>query len=437
MQLKKIKTQMSLAACALLQVSSPTVQAAESTWDVDTAVLLYSESDGRVTAFEPAIYAGRELEDGDRIDLRMVVDALTGASPNGAHASSQAQTFTTPSGNGSYTTAAGENPLDDTFHDTRVALGADWTQELDRLSRLTLGANFSQEYDYTSLGISASYARDFNNKNTTLTAGMGFNNDLIRPEGDIAAIFQPMRVAGSGNNREGADETKTITDFLIGVTQVIDRKTLLQMNYTFGTTDGYQNDPFKVVTVVDPVTGLPADASVSAFFNTASTNNLPYVYESRPDSRQKNSLYLKLVRHLEQDVINLSYRYYWDDWGINSHTVDFKYRYEMENSYLQPHFRYYTQTAADFHTHNLKLGSEVDATSGQVLIDYASNDYRLAESQTMTLGLKYGMPMGDNSELSMRAEVITQTITDNNVPAGEETPDLSAVVLQVNYSFVW
>ena len=110
MQLKNIKGQMSLAACALLQVTSPTVQAEDNEWDVDTAVLLYSEGDGRVSAFEPAIYAGRDLEDGDRIDLRLVVDALTGASPNGAHASSVAQTFTTPSGKGSYTTKAGDTP---------------------------------------------------------------------------------------------------------------------------------------------------------------------------------------------------------------------------------------------------------------------------------------------------------------------------------------
>ncbi|MCK4708739.1 MAG: DUF3570 domain-containing protein, partial [Gammaproteobacteria bacterium] len=95
------------------------------------------------------------------------------------------------------------------------------------------------------------------------------------------------------------------------------------------------------------------------------------------------------------------------------------------------------QSAAEFHTHNLELGTDIDATSGEVLVDYASNDYRLAESETLTLGLKYGIPMGENSELSMRAEIISQTLTDDNVPAGEETPDLGAVIVQVNYSFVW
>ena len=434
MQLKKIKGQMSLAACALLQVSSPTAQAEGTDWDVDTAVLIYSEGDGRVSAFEPAIYAGRGLEGGDRIDLRLVLDALTGASPNGAHASSVAQTFTTPSGKRTYTTKAGETPLDDTFRDTRVALGADWTIELSRLSKLTLGTNFSKEFDYASLGLSASLAQDFNNRNTTLTTALAFNSDLISPLSGIPTEFAPMVSQGETLNREGSDDTKAITDFLIGVTQVIDRKTIVQLNYSLGLTDGYQNDPFKIVTAIDPLTGLPASSGI---FDTGATGNLPYVYEKRPDSRQRNNLYFKVVRHLQEDVINFSYRYYWDDWDINSHTLDFKYRYQMSNSYLQPHIRYYIQSAAEFHTHNLELGTDIDATSGEVLVDYASNDYRLAESETLTLGLKYGIPMGENSELSMRAEIISQTLTDDNVPAGEETPDLGAVIVQVNYSFVW
>jgi hypothetical protein len=144
MQLKDIKTQMSLATCTLLQIAVPSAQAEESVWDVETAILFYNEDDSRVSAVEPAIYAGRELGDDQRIDLRLVVDVLTGATPVGAHASSVAQTFTTPSGKDSYTAEPGETPLDDTFKDTRVAFGADWQIGLDRLSRLTLGGNLSK-----------------------------------------------------------------------------------------------------------------------------------------------------------------------------------------------------------------------------------------------------------------------------------------------------
>ncbi|MCP4432004.1 MAG: DUF3570 domain-containing protein [Gammaproteobacteria bacterium] len=434
MQLKNISARMSLATCTLLQVTAPSAQAEGAEWDIDTAILFYSESDGRVSAVEPAIYAGRELADDGRIDMRLVIDALTGATPNGAHASSVAQTFTTPSGKDTYTAKAGTTPLDDTFRDSRVAFGVDWQMELDRFSRLTLGGNFSKEFDYMSLGASATYAQDINNRNTTLTTAVAFNLDTIDPLGNIPSILQPMVAEDLSRNREAADDDKTITDFMVGVTQVISRQTIMQLNLSFGQTDGYQNDPYKIVSVIDPATGLPATGS---FFDTATTGNLPYLYESRPDSRDRTVLFFKTVHHFDEDVINFSYRLYDDDWGITSNTFDLRYRYELGESYLQPHLRFYMQDAADFYRHNLALGADVDPTTGAVSRDFASNDYRLGEFETVTIGLKYGIPLANNSEFSIRGEVITQTVDDGSVPAGEETPDLDAFVFQVNYSLIW
>lgn len=420
---------MSLATCTLLQVTA--VQAADTDWDVDAAFLYYSEGGGRVQALEPAFYAGKELRDGERIDLRLVIDSLTGATPNGAHASSVAQTFTTPSGNASYVAAAGETPLDDTFRDTRVAMGADWTLPVNRLSRVKLGLNTSVEYDYVSLGVSASYIHELNNKNTTLTASLAFNNDTYSPEGGIPTALSPMRLPGAVN-RDGEDDSKTISDFLFGVTQVVNRNTLIELNYSYGISNGYLTDPFKVVTVVDPLTGLP-DNSV---LNAIDATNLPYVYEKRPDSRQRNSLFFRAAHHLTEDVMHFSYRYFWDDWGISSNTFDFKYRYELGNSYLQPHVRYYMQDAADFYRHNLVQGVDVDA-GGTVLVPEVSSDSRLSKFTTTTLGLKYGYALGKRSELSVRGEFMSQTFDDGNVAAGEETPDLEAVILNLGYSFLW
>jgi hypothetical protein len=417
MQLANIKKELGVATCALLQAPAA-VHAADTDWDIDTAVLFYSESDGRVSAFEPAIYASKDLGDGQLIDLRLVVDVLTGATPNGAHASSVLQTFTTPSGTGTYFAQPGETPKDDSFKDTRVAAGVDWTLPFNRLSRIKLGLNGSTEYDYQSLGASATYLQDFNNRNTTFSAGLAFNNDTISPVGGVPTPLSNMRAAGTGTNRAGADDTKTVSDFILGITQVLSRKTLVQLNYSLGMSDGYLTDPYKIVTVVDQ-NGLPAS---SAFTN----GDLPYLYEKRPDSRQINSLYFKVVQSLTRDVINFSYRYFWDDWGITSNTFDLKYRYEIGRGYLQPQLRYYLQDAADFYVHNLKLG--------EPLPDTVSSDYRLAKMTTTTLSLKYGYALGDNSELSVRAGFMNQSVDDGDVLAGTETPDTDAIILNAGYS---
>jgi hypothetical protein len=431
MQLNNIKKELGVATCALLQVPGASVHASDSEWDIDTAFLYYAESDGRVSAFEPAVYAGKDLSNDQRIDLRLVVDVLTGATPNGAHASSVTQTFTTPSGSSAYTAQPGETPLDDSFKDTRVAAGVDWTLPFSRLSKIKLGLNGSTEYDYTSLGVSATYLQDFNNRNTTLTAGLAFNNDTISPVGGVPLALSPMRQPGE-TNRVGADDTKTVTDIILGITQVINRKTLMQLNYAMGMQDGYLTDPYKIVTVIDPVTGLPDN---TALLNV-NADALPYVYEKRPDSRQTNSLFFKTTRHLTRDVVYFSYRYFWDDWGITSNTFDLKYRYEIGRGYLQPHVRYYLQDAADFYRHNLVQGVDVDA-NGNVLLDSVSSDYRLAKLTTTTLGLKYGYALGDNSELSIRGEVMNQSVDDGDVPSTEETPDLDAIILNVGYSLRW
>lgn len=432
MQLKKIKSRMGLATCALLQIAAPVVHAAETEWDFDTAFMIYSEGDGRVQALEPGIFAGRELEGDARIDLKLIVDAITGASPNGAHASSVAQTFTTPSGGKTYTVAAGETPQDETFRDTRVALSADWSKPIDRLTTMILGMNFSTEFDYVSTGFSANLTRDFNNRNTTLSAGIGVNNDTIEAAFGTPTKFNPMRGLGPGI-RSGTSESKTTTDFLLGITQVISRNTLMQLNYSFGKADGYQNDPYKLLTVVDSVTGLP---TTSGLINV-DVNARPYVYENRPDTRNKSSLFYRVVHHLTDDVIHFSYRYYWDDWEITSHTFDFRYRYGLDKeSYLQPHFRLYSQEAAEFYRHNLVQGSDVDA-NGNVLLNFASNDYRLATFDATTIGMKYGLSTGDDSEFSARAELITQMVDGAGVPALEQTPDLDSIVVQIGYNFKW
>lgn len=411
---KKIAGLLAAASCSLLN-SGAAAQEIPG-WYLDSAVLGYSEKD-RVDAVEPAVNVTRVFNNGQKLNLKYVLDSLTGASPNGASTTNRVQTFTRPSGRGEYTTEAGDLPLDDTFKDSRSAFSAQYEFSLDRLTRLSAGLAFSDEYDYTSMGINATLARDFNNKNTTVALGFAYADDSISPEGGIPVPLGSTSLPFDEQRVQDEDD-KTVTDFLVGVTQVINRRTLMQLNYSYSQSDGYLTDPFKLLSRVDGNSGETFD----------------YVYDSRPDTREKHSVYWKTKYSLENgNIIDLSYRYLWDDWDITSHTVDARYRIDFgDKFYIEPHVRYYNQTEADFFSHSL--------VAGQSLPDYASADYRLGAFDGITFGSKFGYRLNDRSELSFRIELYEQNGGTVGNPIGIQNdydmfPDLEATIFQIGYSY--
>lgn len=428
MQLKKkhkpVRKGLALATASLLGtplVNSAHALEASSGWEIDTSVLYYSETD-RVSLYEPIIRARKDMGNDRFLNFKVVVDTLTGASANGAIATGSAQTFTTPSGNSTYTTNANTTPLDPSFHDTRVALSGEWEQPVGDATRMLLGINASNEYDYQSLGLSATFNWDFNKKNSTLTAGVAYNADTVKPVGGAPVGFAAMPVYPGVKATQGGDLSKDVGDLIIGWTQVLGKKDLMQFNFVYGNESGYLTDPYKILTVVDGVTGDPiADA------------NNRYVYEKRPDSRSRQAVYWRWSHMFDEDVFRMSYRYYTDDWGIDSHTVDMHYRYEfLGNHYLEPHVRYYTQSAADFYRTTLVDGQTYD---------YASADYRLADLTTTTLGLKYGIGIGKDSEFSVRAEHMVQQADPSQIIGNQSSqdlvPDVDANMVTLNYTLQW
>jgi hypothetical protein len=422
----RIAASLATATCSLLGGTTPGPSIAaesEKDWKFDTAVLYYGESGDRVIDYSLNVLAKRLFARGRALALRLGIDSLTGASPSGAVPASTPQTFTTPSGRSTYTTPSGATPLDDSFLDTRYALSADWEQPLSRSLRATFGGSFSSEYDYMHAGANGTLAWDLNQRNTTLSAGLSLGADAVNPVGGAPIPFAPMLPPGNAANKLGS-ESKTVADLLLGVTQVLGPRTLAQVNYSYSRSSGYLNDPYKLITVVDPVTGAPVPGP--------GTLNL-YLFESRPDTRAKHSLFVEVRHHLRRDVIDGAYRFMTDDWGVRSQTLDLHYRWRQKESYLQPHVRYYSQSAADFYV--------VDLFDGDPLPAYASADYRLGEFDAYTLGLKYGRPSDNGKEWAVRVEYYEQS---GRAPPGSGVgeladfdlyPGLDAVILQVGYSF--
>jgi hypothetical protein len=427
--LREIGAPLAAATCALLGpvAVGGKVSAQELLpWDIDTSLLIYSESDSRVRDVSLNARARKEVREEKFLDLTLAIDSLTGASPSGATPASTVQTLTNPSGNAQYTIQPGEQALDTSFLDTRTALSASWEMPVTRLALLSVGASLSDEYDYTHTGLNARLARDFNNRNTTLSFGVALANDTIGPVGGSPVPLSPMLGLGNVSNRRG-DQSKDVTDFLIGVSQVLNRHTIVQFNYSLSQADGYLTDPYKVLSVVDPVTG-------NLVAGPAGSGRNRYLFESRPETRDKQSIYALVKRDFSGDVLEASYRYMTDDWGVDSHTVELRYRWNFgSGSYLQPHVRFYQQTAADFYRTVL--------FNGAPLPTFATADHRLGEFDGLTVGVKYGRMTARDSEWSARVEYYTQTGNASpgsavgSLAAFDLYPDLNALIAQFSYKF--
>ena len=420
------------ATCALLGIGAtePVAAAEADTWSFDSSLLYYGESDDRVQDVSAAISAQRKFDDERVLGLSLTADTLTGASASGAIALDRPQTFTSPSGKATYTTQAGDVPLDDTFKDTRFALNASWTQPLARLYTVSGGLGFSTEYDYTHIGANLSLARDFNKRNTTVSAGLAWSQDDIDPVGGAPLPLAQMLDVGQGGNKAGSD-SKDVLDFLVGLTQVLNRTTVLRINYSYSDASGYLNDPYKILSVVDPVTGDTLTRTPTAGLQGPTG---VYRYENRPDSRVKQSLYAEMKHSFGPQVLRVAYRFMTDDWGIDSNTLETSLRWPLGgSSYIEPQLRYYTQSEADFYRANL--------VAGQPLPQYASADFRLGNFDATTVGVKFGHKTAGGNEWSTRLEYYQQTgdIPRNQIIGNQanrpQYPDLSAVIVQFGYRF--
>ncbi len=428
MQLKKepksIRAALAAATCTLL--AHPVEGAAVETrsdggdWDIQSGLLFYAETD-RIQVVEPVVSASKTLENGDLLTLRGVFDTITGASPNGATPTNTPQTFTSPSGN-SYTVAAGETPMRST-RDQRIAFDAEWEKELSRMVRNTLGGSISHEEDFLSLSVSDTIKLDLNKRHTTLAAGVALTLDTVSAEGGTPVELEyvlnppPPPPLPPGEDDDDDGKRKNSLELLLGVTQIIDRKTLTQLNYSMSLGSGYLTDPYKYLSVIEPVSG----------------NTLDYRYEKRPDTRTSHILNWRLNHQFEEDVLYLGYRYFIDDWGITAHTADIRYRSELgAGHYLQPHLRLYQQSAADFFRHSL--------VDGEPLPSHASADLRLGEMSGRTLGIKYGMPLA-GGDFTIRVEQMVQQGESSPSDAigiqhsYDLYPTLNASIIQLGYHF--
>jgi hypothetical protein len=381
--------------------------------EIDSALLIYQESGGRVQAIEPSASLTVHGPVGQQLSLSAIADSVSGATPNGAVPSDLPQNFVTPlravgstttvtsaSGGSTviqlpptpgqiaaaalgrqYTVAPNTLPVDKGFHDHRAAVSAGWSQALGPISEAGVNVGYSQEEDYRSITLGGRLAKNLNGDNTTVSLDLNGEFDSSFPFGGIPTPLSVM----NAQFKPQASRDKTQLGFVLGLTQVMTRNWLTSINYAFDSQKGYETDPYRVISLVDPGSGEPISA----------------LYESRPGSRQTQSVYWDNKLMTGPLLTEVSLRYFHDSWGISSETAELSERINLGRAwYIEPNGRLYHQTAANFYHPYL--------VSGTTLPAFASSDSRLSRFDAVTYGVKLGVHISGRTELYLRGDYYAQ-----------------------------
>ena len=332
MQLIKLST---ITVLALLST-----QALQAENYVSVDYLQYNESDDRVTVMAPSVTASLDIGTDYNIKADFVSDAISGATPTYQDGGSGASSRGTKSNDYTYSNQE--------FQDNRTAGSLLVTKRFANRDELYVGVDISSESDFESKTGSLEYMHYTDSShNRAITAGVGLTVNEILNQGTDT---------GSGASRE---EKSSSVNVELGLTQVLTKKSSIKGSLFSIIDNGYLTNPH---------------ANVVRDYNSRSRR---LVTENRPDSRLAYGVDIKYVSKLTDNISYLGeYRYYSDDWKIDSHTLSSDVYYKVSKAFtLGAGLRYYTQSQASFYN------GAIDAFSDEL---YASSDERLSAFNALT-----------------------------------------------------
>jgi hypothetical protein len=236
------------------------------------------------------------------------------------------------------------------LHDHRNAFSFSVPLTL-RQQQLTPTFSYSAESDYISFGGALNYSISLNDKNTTINAGWSHNSDSVRDDSLVKW------------------QNKMTDDIFLGLLQLFGPKAYLTVNTSIGFEHGYLSDPYRgVMPAMNFLQFNPSDPALIA--------------ERRPRHRNTELFYVSWTQFLTplNGSYELSYRFFHDSYGIVANTAELAWHQKIgKNIVISPRFRYYVQNAADFYCLLVPDYKNLPA--------YYSSDYRLSEFESFSYGL--------------------------------------------------
>jgi len=315
--------------------------------EASSAVYVRTDSD-HTTVVSPRLRVGALVGDTTHLDVVYAVDIWTSASVDIRASASKEIT------------------------EQRDEIDASVVQDFDDV-KVTAGYRFSTEPDYVSHGGSIGAAFDLADHAATLAVAGSAAFDDVGRAGD-PAFSRGLQTLGAR----------------LSFTQVLDRKMLVQAMYDVSAQDGYLSSPYRFVAIGNMFSTGVTEARCPK--GGVSYSCRP---ETNPDERLRHAFSLRLRRALSTEIVaGANYRFYLDDWGVMSHTLQAELGWmPEEQTSLALRYRFYTQTAAD--QYSARFDTEVEFfTSDKELSQFSSHrigldiehEWQLDEQQHTLLG---------------------------------------------------
>ncbi|WP_405300570.1 DUF3570 domain-containing protein [Kordia sp.] len=260
----------------------------------------------------------------------------------------------------------------------------------DRNDIWSAKVSIAAEYDYFSVGFGGSYTKLFNEKNTEISVNANVFIDSwtaiypyeLRPfsengNGLSNGLFTQNTITGNTNYMpsfsEFDSEGRNSYAVGFGLSQILHKNVQGSLAIDLVQQQGLLSTPFQRVYFADV-----ADSFIDNF-------QLADDVEQLPDSRFKVAIGGRLNWYLNEYVtLRTFYRYYFDDWGINSHTASIEVPVKLSRKFtIYPSYRFYNQSAADyFAPANVNLSTAEFYTSDYDLSEYNANQFGFGISYT-------------------------------------------------------
>jgi len=291
----------------------------------------------------------------------------------------------------------------------------------DRNKIWSANASFATEYDYTSFGFGGSYSYLFNEKNTeigikgnvyldtwkpkypteldsylesgnNLNQGFFSNVDILDETGapidkNGNTVWRPLSASGLIN-----DKTRNSYSLSLSFSQILSKNAQFSVFLDVLQQNGWLANPTQRIYFQDRANYYVGNAGENNtnITNYASQSNtelfqLADDIERLPNTRFKIPLGMRFNYYINEIVsLRTYYRYYFDDWGVNSHTASIEVPVKVSKHFtLYPSYRYYTQTAADyFAPFEQHLSTSEFYTSDFDLSKYNANQFSFGVSYT-------------------------------------------------------